>query len=276
VSITFDRDTLQDFERASRLEWLETDGMGGWAGSSVSGAHTRRYHGLLVAATRPPLGRKVLLSKLDETLHIGRESFELGTNRYRGEVVHPRGHRFLAGFTRDLFPVWEIETGPVRLEKTVAAVHGSIPGGGGTTLVLWEVVEAPEPFTLELQPFVAARDLHALTTANRYLKGDLDFTGGRLRLAPYPGMPEIHLLVPGAELDLHPDWYRSFEYDRERERGLDCQEDLWTPGFLRCELAPPPPPIPAVSTRGPCSRRRPGAASPCWRACPPATIVPVP
>ena len=67
MSITIDRTVLRDFERSSRLEWLETNGLGGWAMSTVAGAHSRRYHGLLVAATRPPVERMVLLSRLDET-----------------------------------------------------------------------------------------------------------------------------------------------------------------------------------------------------------------
>ena len=71
MSIVMERSVLRDFERSSRLEWLETNGLGGWAMSTVSGAHSRRYHGLLVAATRPPVERMVLLSRLDETVRVG-------------------------------------------------------------------------------------------------------------------------------------------------------------------------------------------------------------
>src|SRR6478736_9483620 len=79
-------------------EWLETNGLGGWAGSSITGCNTRRYHGLLVAATKPPTERMVLLSKLDETLIVNNERFELGTNRYDGDHIHPQGYQFLSSF----------------------------------------------------------------------------------------------------------------------------------------------------------------------------------
>ena len=81
MTITIDNDAYGDFERLAELEWLETNGLGGWAGSTVAGAHSRRYHGLLVAATRPPVGRTVMVSKLEETLRLGNSAFELDCNR---------------------------------------------------------------------------------------------------------------------------------------------------------------------------------------------------
>ena len=83
-------------------EWLETNGFGGYGSSTVSGMNTRRYHGLLVAATKPPAGRSVLLAKYEETLVVNGERFELGVNRYPG-AVHPTGYRYLAGFRLDQF-----------------------------------------------------------------------------------------------------------------------------------------------------------------------------
>jgi glycogen debranching enzyme len=94
MSILFDQSITQNFDEAIRREWLETNGLGGWASSTIAGAHTRRYHGLLVAATHPPVGRMVLLSKLDETLALGNQRFELGCNRHPN-VVHPRGFEYL-------------------------------------------------------------------------------------------------------------------------------------------------------------------------------------
>src|SRR4051812_4777744 len=129
-----------DFGRASRLEWLETDGLGGWASSTVSSAHTRRYHGLLVAATEPPVGRKALLSRLEETVHIGADAFPLAANQFPG-VVHPRGCGFLVSFRKDLFPIFTFEAGGARIEKTIAAMAAVT--GEPTILVLYEVLAAP-------------------------------------------------------------------------------------------------------------------------------------
>ena len=124
--IEIDREITQDFARAIGLEWLETNGLGGWAGTTVAGAHSRRYHGLLVAATEPSGGRTVLLSRLDETLHVGGESFELSCNQFPGAIA-PRGFEHLTAFRKELFPVFEFEAGGVRLRKTVAAVDGESP-----------------------------------------------------------------------------------------------------------------------------------------------------
>src|SRR6267142_6076783 len=95
--IRFGADVCADVERASRLEWLETNGIGGFASSTIIGLNTRRYHGLLIAATQPPVGRMLLLSKVEETLVVGADRYELSANRYPG-VMHPRGFEYLKEF----------------------------------------------------------------------------------------------------------------------------------------------------------------------------------
>jgi glycogen debranching enzyme len=216
--IEIDREITQDFARAIGLEWLETNGLGGWAGTTVAGAHSRRCHGLLVAATEPPARRTVLLSKLDETLHVGGESFELSCNQFPGAIV-PRGFEHLTTFRKDLFPVFELEAGGARLRKTVAAVDGE-----NTTLVLYEVVETPGPFILSLRPFLAARDLHDLAAANSEISQETPLEGGTLRLHPYPDVPELFLQVPGADFRANPQWWYRFEYEVDRRRGLEFRD----------------------------------------------------
>ena len=94
---------LNNYERAIQDEWLETNGLGGWSSSSVIGCNTRRYHGLLVAATVPPAERMSLVSKLDEIIFTGNGRFELGTNNY-GQAIHPKGYQYITGFTKKRFP----------------------------------------------------------------------------------------------------------------------------------------------------------------------------
>jgi predicted glycogen debranching enzyme len=228
--IEIDREITQDFARALGLEWQETNGLGGWAGTTVAGAHSRRDHGLLVAASEP---RTVLLSRLDETLHVEGESFELSCNQFPGAIA-PRGFEHLTAFRQDLFPTFEYEAGGVRLRKTVAAVDGE-----NTTLVVYEVLEAPGPFVLSLRPFLAARDSqHPLTAADPAISQETPFAEGVLRLHPYPDAPEVFLSVAGADFRPGPQWWYRFEYERDRRRGLDFQEDLWTPGLFGRELSP--------------------------------------
>jgi len=196
----------------------------------VSGAHTRRYHGLLVAATRPPVGRVVLLSKLDETVEVDGQRFELGCNRYPG-AIHPEGFNYLTEFSRGLFPVFEYQAGGVRLRKTVAAVHGE-----NTTLLLYEILEAPGPFALEWQPLVAGRDYHKLMHENGQVQALPDFDQGLFRVQPYEQTPELYIDIPGCAFWGKPDWYRNFEYRVEGARGLDMFEDLFCYGALRMEV----------------------------------------
>src|SRR6266545_2223758 len=121
--IQFGRNICNDLDSAASREWLETNGLGGFASSTIAGMNTRRYHGLLTAATKPPLGRVLLLSKLEETLIAGTERYELSVNRYPG-VVHPRGYRYLKEFRLDPFPVFTFELAGLELEKRVFMAHG--------------------------------------------------------------------------------------------------------------------------------------------------------
>jgi len=208
-----------------RREWLETNGIGGYAGSTVCGINTRRYHGLLVAATRPPVGRMVLLSKLDERIN----GADLGANQFPG-AVHPRGFELLVAFERGLFPTFEYVAGGVRLRKTIAAIHGE-----NTTIIAYEVVDGSG--VLELRPFIAGRDYHSLMHANDAVNRHARFDDGIFALQPYEGLPALFLSAPGARFDAAPDWYFRFEYAMEIERGLDAHEDLFTPGTLTRRVA---------------------------------------
>src|SRR6185295_14774941 len=106
--IQFDQHVCRDLPAATSREWLETNGIGGFASSTIAGLNTRRYHALLTAATKPPVGRLVLLSKLEETLVIGERRYELSANQYPG-VVHPQGYQYLKDFRLDPFPVFTYE-----------------------------------------------------------------------------------------------------------------------------------------------------------------------
>src|ERR1700758_2025868 len=114
--IQFGRETCADLDVALGKEWLETNGIGGFASSTIVGLNTRRYHGLLVAATMPPVGGFVLLSKLEETLFIGEQAFELSANRYPG-TVHPQGFRYLRQFRLDPFPIFTYQVDGIEIEK---------------------------------------------------------------------------------------------------------------------------------------------------------------
>jgi len=217
---------------SSTREWLETNGIGGFASATITGCHTRRYHGLLVAATNPPVGRFVLLSKLEETLIVGDRRVELSTNRYPG-VVHPQGYRSLNQFRLDPFPTSSFEINGVAIEKTVFMVQGE-----NTTVVEYRMIaRSPAPnVRLQLRPLIAFRDYHSLTHENGAINGTIESGKGLISFSPYPGLPTLYLANNAASIENSGHWYRNFEYEAERERGLDFAEDLFNPCVLEFDL----------------------------------------
>ncbi|MGA8309936.1 MAG: glycogen debranching enzyme N-terminal domain-containing protein, partial [Terriglobales bacterium] len=233
--IQFNKETCGNLDAALRREWLETNGLGGFASSTITGLNTRRYHGLLVAATKPPVGREVLLSKLEETLLIDGRPFELSANRYPG-VVHPQGYRYLTQFRLDPFPVFTYEVEGIVIEKTVFMVYGE-----NSTVVQYELrsknaAQPPKTLRLEIRPLIAFRDYHSTTHANNALNPGIEAGPKLAAVAPYPGLPTLYLAHNAVELQKTGDWYRNFEYDVERERGLDFTEDLFNHFVLRFDL----------------------------------------
>jgi predicted glycogen debranching enzyme len=230
--IAFDSRICQDLNEAQGREWLETNGLGGFASSTIAGMNTRRYHGLLIAATAPPAGRMVLLSKLEETLVIDDQRFELAVNQYPG-VVHPQGHRFLISFRLDPFPVFAYEIAGVHLQKTVFMVHGE-----NTIIVRYRCAAGEgHKLKLELHPLIAFRDYHNTTHENGALDRHIGVESGVVSVAPYAALPTLYIAHTGASVGESGDWYRNFEYERERERGLDYREDLFNPFVFAFDLS---------------------------------------
>jgi predicted glycogen debranching enzyme len=239
--IRFDRGICGNFAASAKREWIETNGLGGFASSTVAGAHTRRYHGLLMAATEPPAVRCLLLSKLEETMIVGTQRFEISTNLYPG-AVHPEGYRYLAEFRLDPFPIFTFEAGGVTVEKRVFMVQGE-----NTVVVEYEALGGLG-CQLELRPLIAFRGYHDLTHENSALDGHLNQSAGLFSIQPYPGLPELNVAHNARAVKRRGHWYFHFEYPIERERGLDFQEDLFCPCVLEFDLAPSQPAVVIAST----------------------------
>ena len=230
--IQFKRETCRDVDAALQREWLETNGLGGFASSTIVGLNTRRYHGLLVAFTKPPVGRLVLLSKLEETLLIDGKRFDLSANRYPG-VIHPQGFHYLKQFRLEPFPVFTYEIEGIEIEKSVFMIHGE-----NSTVIQYELrknnrPDVPKNLRLEIRPLIAFRDYHGTTHKNGAINPAVQERSGLATVTPYQGLPSMHLAHNAVELQRTGDWYCNFEYDAERERGLDCSEDLLNP-FVLC------------------------------------------
>jgi predicted glycogen debranching enzyme len=244
--LEFGHDTLSDPGASLSIEWLETNGLGGFASSTIIGLNTRRYHGLLTAATRPPVGRVLTLAKLEETLVIGGRRYELSDNQYPG-VIHPQGYQYQSRFRLDPFPTftWKLpsegaadgdkeDTAELMLEKSIFMIQGQ-----NATVICYQLIDqdpVDRPILLELRPLVAFRDYHATTHENGALNQQVDTEDGLTTIQPYPDLPALHFAHDVCEIDTRGEWYRNFEYAAERERGLDFAEDLFHPFTLVFDL----------------------------------------
>ena len=232
VPIQFDSSILANLADATAREWLETNGIGGFASSTLVNLNTRRYHGLLVAATHPPLGRSVLLSKLEPVLVLEGRRYELSANEYP-DAIHPEGHRFLKSFRLDPFPVLTYNVEDIGIEQTIFLVHGE-----NTVVVQFQLLGElrGRACMLEARPLLAFRAYHDTTQANPTIRREVVLQSGMATVAPYPGMPRLHFAHNAQSLDATGYWYYNFLYERERERGLDFREDLYSPFLLRYDL----------------------------------------
>jgi predicted glycogen debranching enzyme len=230
--IKLDQESCRDLNIALSREWLETNGIGGFSSSTVIGLNTRRYHGLLTAATKPPVGRMVLLSKLEETLVIEGRRYELSANQYPG-VIHPPGFNYQTGFRLEPFPIFTYEVEGLRLEKSLFMVQGE-----NTTVIQYQIIGStlPANVRLEIRPLIAFRDYHSTTHENSALNPHVEIQDGLATLTPYADLPALYVANDAREIDTNGFWYRNFQYAVEQERGLEFVEDLFSPCVLMFEL----------------------------------------
>ncbi|HKA56063.1 MAG TPA: amylo-alpha-1,6-glucosidase [Candidatus Binatia bacterium] len=217
---------------AAEAEWLEADGLGGFASGTVSGRRTRRYHALLLTATTPPTGRFVLVNGFDAWVETPAGRFAISSQRYSPAVIHPDGAQRIEAFTPQPWPRWRfrLEDG-TRVEQEIFAGHGA-----PVAALSWRLCEPRDGVTLLLRPLLSGRDYHALHHENPAFRFAAEVRGGRVSWQPYPDLPRVIALSNG-EYTHEPDWYRNFFYHEEAARGLDHTEDLATPGSFRWHLS---------------------------------------
>jgi len=221
-----------DFETLSTREWLVTNGIGGYASSSLCGANTRRYHGLLVASFNPPADRRVLVSSVEEKLSIGNDQIYISSNQFPG-VIHPDGFQWLQSFERNPFPCTVFSNDAFSIKKTVFMVYGT-----NTTVIEYQN-KGKKSFDLELTPLFVYRDYHSLF----HESDEFDFKSEnpepcKLKIFPKNDIQPFYVRFTKGQFISKPDWYRNFEYHWEQERGLDFQEDAKSIGQINCSLKP--------------------------------------
>ena len=220
MSLAFGREICGTLQTATAREWLVTNGIGGYACGTVAGILTRRYHGLLVAALQPPLGRTLMLTKLEEIVHFGDQVYALGADRWTDGNVNPQGYRHLERFgVNGTVPYWRYAFGDGLLQKQVWMQQGA-----NTTYIHYELLRASQPIALMVKALVNYRDHHGSIRSSGWRMA-VDRVDQGVSVVAFPGAVPLYLLSDRAEVLTVHDWYYGFELAQERYRGLSYQED---------------------------------------------------
>jgi predicted glycogen debranching enzyme len=204
-------------------EWLQSNGLGGYASSTICGCNTRAYHGLLVAALHPPVDRWLLLSSLDEEI----DDISLANHQYPG-VIHPQGWRHLLEFRLDPWPRFRYHMGGCSIEKTVFLARGE-----NTVVVSYRIKNGKG--RMRIVPLLHSRSFHAASRLPGF-RQKLLAAGTVIQSACRPDIA-LSLLSDGPEYVPFEAVYYNFEYEEERRRGLAWREDLFAPGRFELELS---------------------------------------
>jgi predicted glycogen debranching enzyme len=231
--IDFGREVCGDLRVASEREWLVTNGIGGYASGTVAGLLTRRYHGLLIAALKPPLGRTLLLTKLDETAAYDGHLYSLFANRWASSLVEPVSFHYLERFHLEgTTPVWTFACADALLEKRVW-----MQPEANTTYVRYDLRRASAPLTLTIKALVNYRDHHGNTHANGW-RMNIEPVAHGLCVTAFDGATPFYLLGDQAKAKPQHDWYKDFFLSMEDYRGLEAHEDHLHAGVFRATLHP--------------------------------------
>lgn len=237
------RDICADVQAGLNHEWLVTNGLGGYAAGSILGATTRSYHGLLVAALRPPVERTVLVTKIDEEVELpGGQRCKLGVNEYQDGTIDPQGFLYLDSVSLEGdIPCFTYRLGDyLTLDKRIWMEYGQ-----NTTYVQYiahgttDAEASDAPIWLTLSPFCLSRDHHSITQGAPDWHFLVENQGNRCRVRAFEGAP-IYYLIAGPSANLTPTgyWYWHVRHRRDTERGLPDLEDVYQPGNFRLQITP--------------------------------------
>ena len=231
--LDFGRDLCSNLRFSGEREWLVTNGIGGYASGTIAGTLTRRYHGLLIAALKPPLGRTLLVSKFDETVTYDGRPYPLFANRWVNGEEEPNGFHYLERFHLEgTTPVWTFACADALLEKRVW-----MQPGANTTYVRYDLRRGTAPLSLSIKAIVNYRDHHGNTRA-----GDsemhVEAVKDGLRVTAHEDAVPFYLLSDRAHATPHHEWYQGYQLSVEDYRGLDALDDNLHAGLLRATLHP--------------------------------------
>ena len=229
--VKFGREVCGYLEAAEAREWLVTNGIGGFASGTIAGCMTRRYHGLLIAALQPPVGRTQLIACVDEIVRYAGSEYRLSTHQWTSGVIDPKGFLNIQSFRLDgMTPVWTYALADALLEKRVWMRQGE-----NTTFVEYTVVRSTAAVEMDIKALVNYRDFHSSTHAGDWHMSISSVQDG-LRVVAFDGARPFFVKCPSATCEPQHEWYRGCFLPVERERGLDDNEDYLYAGLFRTKL----------------------------------------
>ena len=231
--LKFNKSELVNLSYSLSREIVLANKTGAYCDTSIVTCNTRRYHGLLAVPVEAFDGfRHVLLSSLDESLTLRGKRFNLGIHCY-GDVYEPRGHKYIVDFDADPVPCVTYKIGEIVFRKHIALTPDQ-----NQVLIHYELVNAPAKVKLELKPFLAFRNFHALTCENDAARTDFKPVQNGAAFNMYEGFPDLNLQLSASSstFKYNPVWYKGITYSDEMRRGFDCREDLWVPGTFEVEM----------------------------------------
>jgi predicted glycogen debranching enzyme len=225
--LKFNKAELVNLSYSLRREIICANKTGAYCNTSIVTCNTRRYHGLLGVPVDNFGGSKyMLLSSVDESLAANGKQFNLGIHKY-GDIYEPRGHKYIVDFTADPIPVITYRVGEMEFTKSLLLVPDC-----DQVMIRYELKRSPAKIALILKPFLAFRNIHALTSQNA--EADTSFREIRDGVAfrMYEGFPDLNLQLNSSKFEYKhsPCWYNGITYSDEARRGFDCREDLFVPG----------------------------------------------
>jgi len=231
AEVQFGREICGDLTAAESREWLVTNGIGGYASGTVAGSQTRRYHGLLVAALQPPVGRTQLVSAIDEIVHYAGTDFCLATHRWASGAVDPQGFLLLEDFhLAGSTPVWTYALADALLEKRVWMRQGE-----NTTYIQYTLVRGSSALEMELKALVNYRDFHSLTHAGDWRMNITPVEHG-VEVRAFDGAAPFHLRSSAATCEPRHEWFLGCFLGEETARGLNDREDRLFAALFRAKL----------------------------------------
>lgn len=232
--LKFNKSELVNLSYSLKREIIDANRTGAYCNTSIVFCNTRRYHGLLAVTLDRFGGDKfLLLSALDESLIVGGKQFNLGIHCY-GDIYEPRGHKYVVDFQADPVPSITYKVGDVVLRKSALLMPDDVQ-----VLIKYEVLEAPVRIDLRLKPFLAFRNIHALTHQNPEADCEPREVPGGVSFRMYSNFPDLYLQLNTRLSGFHsqPYWYNNITYSDEYRRGFDCREDLFVPGYFEMPLS---------------------------------------